>query len=114
MEPFIISFPEGSLLYRATNEENPSKGLWYTLDPADTYGYGKYTNQFITKAAHSLIDITQPNFYNNFINKLNELSLSNNFIKERKFDILFRKNITEGIQFCRLVKLLLKTKLTLR
>ena len=58
MESFIISFPEGSLLYRATNEENPSKGLWYTLHPADTYGYGSQTGEFITKTAHSLIDMT--------------------------------------------------------
>jgi len=86
---FIKDLPLNTKLYRSGNKQSDLNGSWFCFNPNDTFGYGKITGEFQTKRVLKLIDITHPDFYNDYSHKLIQISKVNNDINTIKGQLLF-------------------------
>lgn len=77
---FSIDLAINTKLYRSSKRLTDLSGMWYGLTPYETYGYGPITREFKLNTTVKLLNIGHNDFYNDYINKLNELSLSSNWI----------------------------------
>lgn len=86
---FINIFRENTKIYRSTTDSSKKYGKWFGFSPKETYGYGNFTYEFKTKTDLKLLDITNYNFYSDFINRLNNFIKKDINIENLRYLILF-------------------------
>jgi hypothetical protein len=67
---FIKTIPVSIEFYRSADDVSNLNGYWFGIKPDDTFGYGSITGIFHPVRELKLIDITNQDFFNDFMNKL--------------------------------------------
>jgi hypothetical protein len=86
---FIKTIPVSSEFYRSANDVSNLNGYWFGINPNDTFGYGSITGIFRPNRELKLIDITNQDFLNDFMNKLTEHSQTDPTIEILRNSLLF-------------------------